>query len=154
MAEQDIQHSTNNTPTQSDIHVETWKGKQRRHICTLVHTRTHTRKSEFAWLIQTRISQGNRWSNVPQTNTSTLSQTHEQANRTTCVLKGILRRLRTWWQQKKKKSEKKIFKVHLKTATPLLLLLLPSVCVIDRLSRFHRDESAFSSSHLFSLQGN
>lgn len=152
MAEQDIQHSTNNTPTQSDIHVETWKGKQRRHICTLVHTRTHTRKSEFAWLIQTRISQGNRWSNVPQTNTSTLSQTHEQANRTTCVLKGILRRLRTWWQQKKKKAKRKYSKSTLRQLP--LLLLLPSVCVIDRLSRFHRDESAFSSSHLFSLQGN
>lgn len=151
MAEQDIQHSTNNTPTQSDIHVETWKGKQRRHICTLVHTRTHTHTQVWVSMIDT----DKNFSGEPLIKHPTDKHIHAFTDTWTgqqdnLCIKGDFKEIKDLVTTKK--SEKKMFKVHRKTATPLLLL--PSVCVIDRLSRFHRDESAFSSSHLFSLQGN
>lgn len=79
MAGQYIQHSTNNTPAQSDIHTDKWQTEK-----TNLHRRSHTYSSELSWLIETRISLGNHWSNILQshTHTHTRSETDEQTNHT------------------------------------------------------------------------
>lgn len=63
MAEQDLQYGTNNAPTHSsDMHTDKWRDKQKRQICTDVHTHTELlivmidETEEFLWGITYQTS--------------------------------------------------------------------------------------------------